>query len=472
MLVVRTQLAAAAIVPTDWLGTAALAFRGTAGILAMDLGQAPIAFRSAADALQTYASALRAAQDAARHANAAAADLNARSSALESQISEARLGASKGFDVEMRSFAAQADAFSYEAVGIRMTAAGAAEQARLAAQNAAAAFDAIASTAPVLRRAYARAEAGGYDPMASLHRGDVSRWNELVQPWDERCLTGPGGYTGHGGFITGPDGLDYPLVVPHLRIGDVDYNGNGNSPSIAAHDVHSLGGTDPGWSELYRMEGLTRVRDKPEWLERAAALIVGTNPNLRPTNAPFGADDYGVLAIAAGGAPAIAAERRKPRGPGPGPEDVRISSPTFVRVGGELVMVDRNASENWNREIRRSGITPNTRAQNAGRAIGALSLFESLGEGVRLGNMLDDSGVAAYQVVFEANDDGGRRAMLRLYQVIVDQEGTYIINPAQVSLDEDGKPTLDNILFHREPEIRPAGEKSPYIILQDRGNDE
>ncbi len=214
---------------------------------------------------------------------------------------------------------------------------------------------------------------------------------------------------------------------------------------------------------------MTRIHGKPSWWEKIFIGIAGTNPNLTPPNTPLGKDEFQLLGIAGGGAPYIATRRRAPKATGVGAKDfeVKISSPTLVRVGGELVTVDRNSPETWNREIRRSGLTPNTRAENMSRAIGALNLVEAAGEGVELTRMADDAGLAAYQLVFETNDDGRRRAFLRVYQVMVENDtGTYVINPTHVSVGPDGKPDFQTIRFHFEPEIRPAGEKPSYRIVQ------
>jgi hypothetical protein len=49
-----------------------------------------------------------------------------------------------------------------------------------------------------------------------------------------------------------------------------------------------------------------------------------------------------------------------------------------------------------------------------------------------------------------SDEDGRRRAVLRTYQVRVDQDtGEYLINPSHVYVEEDGGPAFDNILYRQ-----------------------
>jgi hypothetical protein len=200
-------------------------------------------------------------------------------------------------------------------------------------------------------------------------------------------------------------------------------------------------------------------------LEKIFIGFAGTNPNLRPATAPFGEDDYGMLGIGSSGIPFIHAERRASRPAEVPPVQIHTVAPGWAMVDGELVVVDRNAPDTWNREIRRSGITPNTGVQRANAAAGAVDLANQALEGINLAQMSEDYGTSAYQVVFEANEDGRRRAVLRTYQVRVDQStGDYLINPSHVYVGEDGGPAFDNILYRQGAEIRPADQ--PYAVVQ------
>jgi hypothetical protein len=259
------------------------------------------------------------------------------------------------------------------------------------------------------------------------------------------------------------------VVVPSLLIDGVVYNGN-RGTLVPGESVHDLGGLDPGWEEAFRLEGVGRFQEGPSGVEKFfIAFAVGTNPNLQPATTPFGEGDYAGLVMGASGVPYINLDPRPARGPSVSPENARLVSPTAVMVDGQLVFVDANAdpaTTRYNREIRRQlGPVP-PRVLAGQRAVGGVSLAASLAQGINVANSVDDAGLSAYQVVFEVNEDGRRRAMFRAYQVSVDQMGDYIINPSHVYLDDDGEIAFDNILFRQGAEIRPAAEDIPYRVVQ------
>ena len=457
---------ASGLVPGGWLGLAAYAFVGSVSELTEPLSAGGPAFRMAAGALDTLASELEEAQEAVRRAQAAANDLNARAERLDAAHTEALAGGHLNAAI---SLTGQAVAMQFEAAGIQSQAAGAQERVLAAAARAASAFQAVAAQAPSFARALQTLQPNGdgepgWDPIQSLVSGDQATWWSILWGKDH-CLAGPGHYGGVGSFIRGPDGLLYPLVVPRLTIDGEVYNGNKGALS-PGESVWDLGGSDPGWIEVYRAQGVTRLRDGPSGIEKFFIGIAGMNPNLHPQSTPVGEEGYAALGIGLGGVPFMRTEPPPQRPSNPQAPEFHMSSPTFVMVDGELVMVDRNAPETWNREIRRSGITPNTRLQGYGRAMSGVDLANQVGDGISLAQMSDDFGVAGYEVVFEVNDDGRRRAMLRSYQVSVDgNTGDYVISPNHVTVGEDGEPQFDNILFRQGDEISAAGDPE-YRVIQ------
>ena len=452
-------------VPGGWIGLAAFAFRASVAEATAALRAAPPAFRMAAGALETLANEIEAAQELARRAQAAAASFNDRAARLDRAHAAALADSDIGATMTLTG---QAIAMQVEAAGIRTQATSAQEQVTAAAARAAATFSAVAAQAPSFARALETLAPNGdgepgWDPIQALTSGSTALWWKLLQPGDE-CIAGPGSYGGIGSFIRGPDGLLYPLVVPRLTIDGVTYNGN-RGAVLPWENVWDLGGTDPGWTEVYRAEGVTRLREGPSGVEKFFIAFAGMNPNLHPQNTPVDEEGYAALGLGLGGVPFMRTEAPPQRSSNPPSPEFHMPSPTFVMVDGELVMVDRNAPETWNREITRSGITPNRGVQRYGAAMGAADLAGQVGDGISLAQMSDDFGVAGYQVVFEVNDEGRRRAMLRSYQVSVNQEGDYMISPSHVTVGEDGEPAFDNILYRQGDEIRPGGDPG-YGIIQ------
>jgi uncharacterized protein YukE len=462
-----TQVRAAAfpIVPSDWSGNAASTFHVAAAQLAFDMSVAPGALRRAGQAVDTLATELEAAQTETLKMRELAADVQGRSDRLDQQIAEASGAGPEAAPLLVSTLVKQLDYVYLEAASVKSRAEAAVTRYQDAAAAVASVLNEVASMAPSFQRALRRLEVGGaFDPFAALQKGDFNAWYRAL--WGDTCPTGPGSYGGYGTFIRGPDGLLYPVVVPSLMMDGFVYNGN-RGTIVPSEDVHTLGGTDPDWSETYRLEGVGRFKEGPSGLEKFFIAFAMTNPNLHPDTAPFGEGDYAALVMGAGGVPYINTEPRAPKGPSVSPSNARLVSPTAVMVDGELMFVDANAdpaTTSYNRAIRRQlGPVP-PRVMGAQRAVGAASLAASLAEGVNIANSADNYGVAAYQVVFEVNEDGRRRALFRTYQVNVDSMGEYIIDPSHVYLDDEGEIAFDNIGFRQGDEIGPADP--PYRVVQ------
>jgi uncharacterized protein YukE len=461
----RIRASAFPMIPTNWSGTAASSFHFLATQLAFDIGVAPGAFRMAAAALETLAAELEAAQAEALKMQALAGDIQSRSQRLDQAILEASAAGPEAAPLITSALVKQQDYLWFEAQNVQSRADAAAQRALDAAVGAAAVFNEVAAMAPTFQKALLRLDVGGsFDPFSALHRSDFSTWYRAL--WGDTCPSGNGFYGGDGTFITGPDGLLYPVVVPSLMMDGVVYNGN-RGTLVPGEDAYSLGGMDPGWSEVYRLEGVGRFQEGPSGFEKFFIAIAMTNPDLHPSTTPFGEGDYAGLVMGASGVPYINMEPQAPKGPSVSPSNARLVSPTAVWVDGELMFIDANAdpaTTQYNRAIRRQlGPLP-PRVLNGQRAVGAASLAAGLAQGINIANSTDDAGLAAYQVVFEVNEDGRHRAMFRTYQVSVDQTGDYLIRPSHVFLDDEGEIDFDNILFRQGAEIGPADP--PYQVVQ------
>ena len=64
-----------------------------------------------------------------------------------------------------------------------------------------------------------------------------------------------------GGFLTGPDGREYPLVIPSVRTSDGVFNANRWSIGLESRNAATLGGSDPGWTGLYVASGMHAFGD-------------------------------------------------------------------------------------------------------------------------------------------------------------------------------------------------------------------
>jgi hypothetical protein len=465
--VLQIQAAALPIVPSKWSGAAASVFQSSALQLAFDLGVAPGAFRTASVAVDTLADELEAAQTEARKMQALAGEIQGRSQRLDQEIQQASAAGPEGAPLIITALVKQQDYLWLEASNVKSRADAAVQRALDAALGAAAIFNEVAAMAPTFQEALQRLDGGGqFDPFGSLQQMGFSTWYRAL--WGDTCPAGSGFYGGYGTFITGPDGLLYPVVVPSLMIDGSVYNGN-RGTLVPGESVSDLGGMDPGWAEAYRLEGVGRFQEGPSGIEKFFIAFAMTNPNLQPTTTPLGEGDYAGLVMGASGVPFITLDPRPPKGPSVSPSNERLVSPTAVMLDGKLVFVDANAdpaTTSYNRAIRRQlGPVP-PRVMAGQRAVGGVSLAASFAQGINIANSTDNAGLAAYQVVFEVNEDGRRRALFRTYQVSVDQAGKYIINPSHVYLDDEGEVAFDNILFRQGAEIGIPYDDRPYSIVQ------
>ncbi|HET9500128.1 MAG TPA: hypothetical protein VFO98_07690 [Marmoricola sp.] len=200
----------------------------------------------------------------------------------------------------------------------------------------------------------------------------------LTKPTD---LSGAGtGYYG-GGFITGPDGRRYPLVVPVLS--------TDQGPVLAARTgdrtVDDLDGRDSGWHTLTSQRGIDLFGERTDTLEK---VITGLGP--RP----------------GGSGPDVAAGR-----PVGAPEDI------YVLPDGRPVPAG---------------------ASRADRSSGGLQLLTDSVRPIAVTQRLDDNQAHAYHVTYQENDDGRRRALLNTYDVLHDAEGRVDVRWSRSYVDAGG----------------------------------
>ncbi len=114
---------------------------------------------------------------------------------------------------------------------------------------------------------------------------DRAEWLRLIDPAEKFTSPCLSGYVGRG-FLDGPDGRRYPLVVPLTRVGDgaatQDLNMDPVKPGLA-----TLDGADPGWRTTHIVTGIENL-DPPtaseKWFMRlsqaAGAIQNGPDPRL------------------------------------------------------------------------------------------------------------------------------------------------------------------------------------------------
>lgn len=238
-----------------------------------------------------------------------------------------------------------------------------------------------------------------YDPFATVESGDPQLWQRMLHPaYCEFTYDG-------GGFVTGPDGLRYPIVaLPQVDVNLPPYQ------SGAA----TLFGSDPGWSALYVHQGLTEIGDEtPAWQKWIIGLGIATG-GPTPSGQYLGSEAYGLLSFGVDGIPHFDAIGHG--NPDALPEIPSGSEPPMLMPvqlrDGRIVDIDTHDPETWPREVRRRGVAGYQSYQRRTARLGGLDLAVMGAQGVNVATNLDNDRTFRYQVRFEVNDDGRRRALV------------------------------------------------------------
>jgi hypothetical protein len=299
----------------------------------------------------------------------------------------------------------------------------------------------------------------GYDPFASLRAGAGTEWADAVwggRGGDPSC--GAWGFYTGGGFLTGPDGREYPLVIPSVRTTDGVYNANRWSVGAESRNASTLGGSDTGWTGLYVTSGTHAFGEPASGLEKFFVFFGGTTGFQHPGGRPVGADVYRSMAISPLGVPSLGLT---PSTAGEGPP-----------------LTDAEPWEEY-RPVLRDGRIVNDPQYNPSlhrlqAAAGAVDLAISVLQGVDTVVHYDDNRLARYQVVFEVNDDGRRRATLRAFTATTMPDGHVRIYPNYLSLDGDGELVATPMTFVPETVITstPPDDALVVELFQPRPDDD
>jgi hypothetical protein len=219
----------------------------------------------------------------------------------------------------------------------------------------------------------------------SLHPASPAEWAAAVG-----VFCGPAQYAG-GGFVTGPDGRDYPVVAPFLRVGGERYYDDG-----AHHDaLADLEGADPGWRTAGEQRGIAALGSMSVF-DSLGTLGRAVTPQIA---------DYAV--IDPGRLPAVVAGHVSPALPVPRSPETSLGNEPPLPRAGERVGSAIDA------------------VQLAAAGVGAVQAF--LGRDAR-----------AYQVLFEEHPDGRLRARIRTFQTLA-APGLSVVATRALWVDGQGR---------------------------------
>ena len=290
-----------------------------------------------------------------------------------------------------------------------------------------------------------------FSPLTTITGASYADWWQAVD--DGSCRAGAGRYNG-GGFIMGPDGRKYPMVVPSLIVNGEEYNANGNG-FVDSQNISTLGGMDKGWTTIAVVSGNFDLRKPAPLWEKILAGFGGSTGWHSPFGDAAPGDVYNGLQVNLQGVPALF---------GPPPRVMSEPPPDDNPEPAERYgMVMRDGRLSWQPVGTMAGTAPQTAANSASLAITVL-------EGVDTAIHYDDASHSGYQVIYEVNDDGRRRAMVRSYQ-ITELDGVYQLWPSYVSAAPDGTLERSGMHYFYETEIGPAQTtigpvRAPYRIRQ------
>ncbi len=280
-------------------------------------------------------------------------------------------------------------------------------------------------------REYVRARED-HDLGALLTPMDDVMWQALVWGPDgpPECVAGT---YGGGGAILGPDGRRWPVVVPELDWGGRTIHANrSGDPHL---DPRTLGGTDPGWFTVDRIEGVTRLKDPPGWLGQLGVWSLGgafsnvaPRPDLLP-NLSIDEDGFPHLHAAPGEVPASSPGRGARSHSDALAEGLLHPERVTLLVGGRPVAVDPRRVSHYPDDVQRAfhqhrtgnaprSVTPGAGRQRQVRGVrSGLDLLEGAVAGQQSVKDLRQSGFVRYQVTYASQPDGRRRAEIRAYRV-------------------------------------------------------
>jgi hypothetical protein len=257
---------------------------------------------------------------------------------------------------------------------------------------------------------------GSFSLADSVSPNDGRYWLDDVDP---NCA----GYYRGGGYVTGPDGQDYPIVIPWSVDDDgtvhtAEYGVPPTEPSAA-----NLNGADAGWEIVGYECGVERFLEAPD-LGDQFAVWLGSLAGVQPRPLPPNSGLAGVL-MSPFGPPVLTAAPP-------------AAAPALPPGGSGNVDPANNSN---------------------GSVVGAATGLIARGVGgVNVAVNLDNQSERAYQVIFEHNADGRTRARIQTFTLVYDERtGETLIWPEHVYVNDDGELTGQTISYEQPPSGDPPG---------------
>ena len=239
----------------------------------------------------------------------------------------------------------------------------------------------------------------------------IGGWDDAV--YGVACVAFPGGKYDGGGFIIDHRGVCYPIVVPRVETDDGDVYTADRSPVPAGEpSVATLGGTDPGWEVVGVATGVDRFQAAPSSAEQLAGFFAGSTGLVvpRPPNSTLAYINPGLE----GGPPHLT---DAPPVPAP-----IVARPT-------------------------AGVPDPADSSLPAIAEGSLALAATTVQGAVMASAMDNQTERAYQVIFEENPDGRRRARIQTFTLGATVDGDVAIIPEHIFLGSDGELISQSISY-------------------------
>jgi hypothetical protein len=305
-----------------------------------------------------------------------------------------------------------------------------------------------------------RNEAAPFSLAGAVVPTDSSVWFHAMH---DGCVAFPegSGYIG-GGVVIGPDGEEYPIVIPYLEIDGHVYTSDSDGSGDGV--VASLGGADSGWTVVAYRSGIERIVEEPGAIDYLAAAAAGTTgllhslpPNDMLPGIVFGPDRP----------PSYRGDVSAPAALDPPLYDGELATvPVTMFVNGRIQQVNAEQLANMPRDVRRAAARLGVgRPSAAGSVVaGGADLAVTFGQGLAFAANLDNQSERAYQVIFEENEDGRRRARIETYSLSVDADGTVVIHPMHLFVNGDGELSQQPIEY--APYTEPVILDTSYEVAQ------
>jgi hypothetical protein len=235
-------------------------------------------------------------------------------------------------------------------------------------------------------------------------------WREDV--FGPACLGFTGGKYIGGGYVTDHEGNRYPIVVPHVETDEGDiFTADEHAVAAGVSSVAALGGSDPGWELVGCATGVARFQEAPSLDEGIWGFFAGTTGLVRPLPPNRG---LAQIVVSVNGPPHLVDDVAAP-GPVVAPQSGSAPNPFDTSPGAVL---------------------------QEGAALGVTTA-----QGGVMAAAMDNQTQRAYQVIFEENADGRRRARIQTFTLADDGEGGASIVPEHVYVDANGELIAETISY-------------------------